>query len=50
MEEAKRKNGKESGAVFSDAEEEENKDGFDLKNWSPLSEAYDSLPTFSAGA
>jgi hypothetical protein len=43
------KSNKESGDVFSDAEDEEN-DGFYLKNWSPLTEVYDSLPTFSAGA
>lgn len=50
MEEASRKNSKECGDVFSDAEDEEDKDGFDLKNWSHLTEAYDSMPTFSAGA
>ena len=32
-----------------DAEDEED-NGFDLKNWSPLTEVYDSMPTFSAGA
>ena len=41
-----RKN-KDSGDVFSDAEDDE---GFDLKNWSPLTEVYDSMPTFSVGA
>ena len=43
------KEGKESGDVFSDAEDEDD-DGFDLKNWSPLTEVYDSMPTFSVGA
>ena len=43
------KSNKESGDVFSDAEDEED-EGFDLKNWSPLTEVYDSMPTFSAGA
>ena len=41
--------GKESGDVFSDAEDEE-ENSFDLKNWSPLTEVYDSMPTFSVGA
>ena len=51
IEEAQKKNSEESGDVFSDAEDEEdNNGGFDLKNWSPLTEVYDSLPTFSAGA
>ncbi len=31
----------ESGDVFSDAEDDEG-EGFDLKNWSPLTEVYDS--------
>lgn len=43
------KEGKESGDVFSDAEDDEG-EGFDLKNWSPLREVYDSMPTFSVGA
>ena len=43
------KEGKESGDVFSDAEDDED-EGFDLKNWSPLTEVYDSMPTFSVGA
>ncbi len=43
------KEGKENGDVFSDAEDEDD-DGFDLKNWSPLTEVYDSMPTFSVGA
>ena len=42
------KEGKESGDIFSDADDKED-DGFDLKNWSPLREVYDSMPTFSAG-
>ena len=41
--------GKESGDVFSDGEDAED-DGLDLKNWSPLTEVYDSMPTFSVGA
>lgn len=40
--------GKESGDIFSDADDKED-DGFDLKNWSPLREVYDSMPTFSVG-
>ena len=40
---------RESGDVFSDAEDEDD-EGFDLKNWSPLTEVYDSMPTFSVGA
>lgn len=43
------KEGKESGDIFSDADDKED-DGFDLKNWSPLREVYDSMPTFSVGA
>ncbi len=43
------KKNKESGDVFSDAEDEDD-EGFDLKNWSPLTEVYDSMPTFSVGA
>ena len=53
IEEAKKKHGKECGDVFSDAEDEEDdedNDGFDLKNWSPLTEVYDSMPSFTAGA
>lgn len=42
------KEGKESGDIFSDADDKED-DGFDLKNWSPLREVYDSMPTFSVG-
>ena len=43
------KEGKESGDIFSDADDKED-DGFDLKKWSPLREVYDSMPTFSVGA
>ena len=42
------KEGKESGDIFSDADDKED-DGFDLKNWSPLREVYDGMPTFSVG-
>ena len=48
VEEDDKKN-RESGDVFSDAEDEDD-EGFDLKNWSPLTEVYDSMPTFSVGA
>ena len=48
VEEGDKKN-MESGDVFSDAEDEDD-EGFDLKNWSPLTEVYDSMPTFSVGA
>ena len=52
MEEANKKNSKESGDVFSDAEDEADSDNdeFDLKNWSPLMEVYDALPKFVANA
>lgn len=50
MEEANKKNDQHNEDVFSQAEDEEDKDGFDLKNWSPLTEVYDSMPTFSVGA
>ena len=52
MEEANKKNSKESGDVFSDAEDEEDSDNdeFDLKNWSPLTEVYDALPKFVVNA
>ena len=42
----KKKKGEE---FFSDAEDEED-DEFDLKNWSPLTEVYDSMPKFSVEA
>ena len=48
VEEGDKKN-RESGDVFSDAEDEDD-EGFDLKNWSPLTEVYDSMPTFSVRA
>ena len=48
VEEGDKKN-RESGDVFSDAEDEDD-EGFDLKNWSPLREVYDSMLTFSVGA
>lgn len=50
MEEANKKNDQHNEDVFSQAEDEEDKDGFDLKNWSPLTEVYNSMPTFSVGA
>ena len=48
VEEGDKKNRK-SGDVFSNAKDEDD-EGFDLKNWSPLTEVYDSMPTFSVGA
>lgn len=48
MEEANKNNNQNNGNVFSEAEEEDY-DAFDLKNWSPLTEVYDSMPTFSEG-
>ena len=50
MEDADKKKNEEAGDVFSDAEEDDDKAQFDLKNWSPLTEVYDSMPTFSVGA
>lgn len=50
MEEANKNNNQNNGDVFSEAEDEEDNDGFDLKTWSPLTEVYDSMPTFSVGA
>ena len=52
MEEANKKNNKESGDVIFDVEGEEDSDndGFNLKNWSPLMEVYDALPKFVANA
>ena len=49
MEEAEKKSSRGNGDIFSEAEEEEAHDGFDLKNWSPLTEVYAGMPTFSAG-
>ncbi|RKM55558.1 hypothetical protein D6853_08350 [Butyrivibrio sp. X503] len=40
---------KKGGEVFSAAEDDED-DEFDLKNWSPLTEVYDNMPTFSVEA
>lgn len=41
---------KQLGSCFEDAEEEDddNKDGFDLSNWSPLQEVIDAMPKFVA--
>lgn len=50
MEEAEKKSSRGNGDIFSEAEEEEAHDGYDLKNWSPLTEVYAGMPTFSAGA
>ena len=51
MEEANKK--KENGVnnvKFSNGEDEEEDNGFSLMNWSPLTEVFESMPTFSAGA
>lgn len=51
MEEANKK--KENGVnnvKFSDGEDDEEDNGFSLMNWSPLTEVFESMPTFSAGA
>ena len=40
---------KKSGEVFYDAEADKD-DEFDLQNWSPLTEVYDSMSTFSVEA
>ena len=47
VEEAKKKTGTDHENKFADEDKE---DDFDLKNWSPLQEVYDQMPTFSAGA
>lgn len=47
VEEAKKKTGTDHENEFADEDKE---DDFDLKNWSPLQEVYDQMPTFSAGA
>lgn len=47
VEEAKKKTGTDRENKFADEDKE---DDFDLKNWSPLQEVYDQMPTFSAGA
>lgn len=44
IKEGKNKNTKCSKDVFNDAAD------FDLKNWSPLCEVFDNMPTFNAGA
>lgn len=49
MEEAEKKSSRGNGDIFSEAEEEEAHDGYDLKNWSPLTEVYAGMSTFSAG-
>ena len=49
IEDAKKKGAQTNDVEFSDGEENE-EDEFDLMNWSPLTEVYDSMPTFSAGA
>ena len=45
-EEKEKKNDQKNGDFFSETKD----DGFDLKNWSPLKELYESLPTFSVVA
>ena len=50
IEDAKKKGARTNDVEFSDGEEENDEDEFDLMNWSPLAEVYDSMPTFSAGA
>lgn len=47
VEEAKKKTSTDHENKFADEDKE---DDFDLKNWSPLQEVYDQMPTFSAGA
>ena len=49
IEDAKKKGAHTNNVEFSDGEEND-EDEFDLMNWSPLTEVYDSMPTFSAGA
>lgn len=49
IEDEKKKGAQTNDVEFSDGEENE-EDEFDLMNWSPLTEVYDSMPTFSAGA
>ena len=45
IEDAKKKGAHTNDVEFSDGEENE-EDEFDLMNWSPLTEVYDSMPTF----
>lgn len=49
IEDVKKKGAHTNNVEFSDGEEND-EDEFDLMNWSPLAEVYDSMPTFSAGA
>ena len=49
IEDVKKKGAHTNDVEFSDGEEND-EDEFDLMNWSPLAEVYDSMPTFSAGA
>ena len=49
IEDAKKKGAHTNDVEFSDGELND-EDEFDLINWSPLAEVYDSMPTFSAGA
>ena len=49
IEDAKKKGAHTNDVEFSDGEEND-EDEFDLMNWSPLTEVYDSMSTFSAGA
>ena len=49
IEDEKKKGAHTNNVEFSDGEEND-EDEFDLMNWSPLTEVYDSMPTFSAGA
>lgn len=48
IEEAEKKKEGNNENAFSGGKEEEEK--IDLKNWSPLQEVFDQMPTFSAGA
>ena len=49
IEDVKKKGAHTNNVEFSDGELND-EDEFDLMNWSPLTEVYDSMPTFSAGA
>ena len=50
-EEAKQSRRKRDRISFKDDKEsEDNSDGFDISNWSPLQEIIDELPKFEAGA
>lgn len=50
MKEAKEQHSKGSGDVFSDAKDEDDELKIELRSWSPLTEVYDSLPSFNTGA